>query len=407
MTVKYTQNTEKDALFAVKQVKEIIEETIKIRLFALPDRIGFSGIREDRSPNPGILTINGKLETSEKLTVQVGLIKIPENLKENEISKILDLQQQTGILQKNNEIIETVVKISTKPLGPIRVDQLKNRIKLLDKLAQYLQIRVNPESVNKDELLEKYKNVKELISPIFPHSFGFEITDKIAALLAETREILVAGLSIALTCESSVTTDFFLGLLAGELIKTGDTIGRYANSVIAIRSIPEIVAKAPGSLVLPALTLSFSSNSYERADEIDALMAILGSTGKSIVFSGSFKQQQAVFGSGQAKKPDPLSPLIVNLDLNDITIDGLIKFSIGNCTQGLSVAEKQSLLENTLDLIKNQSNANFNPDLIPCVVRSLHDNKSKETYILKNLIQKSESFRGLPKKIKTQRNPDL
>lgn len=405
MTIKTSLSTSSDKF--MRQIREMIEANTKLKVFDAPGYNEFFANREAKDQTPGVTSIFGKIDSTGNLVIYFGLIKLDDITIENQLQNLLELEVNTGILKKNENVVEVKAVLKLEPLTPIRAEQIQKQFKNINELSIFLKKALQPNTKDAKDLLDKYKNVRDFIDPIIPFEESAQIPENLLPLIREVIEMFKTGICMALSCESRITTDYFLKAVSSELISNGQSIGIFNNMNIAIRGISDVLSKAPGFLVIPSITLSFSTSNYERADEMDSLFAMLEHEEKSILLTGTFKQNQSIMGLGQAKQIDVLKPVVLNLESNAVSKTELIDFATAKYCNGLTDEIQNQIRKNTIAQIESVKGREIKNDLIPAIVKSQIQQQSTSDNYLNNLLNKNESFRGLPVHVQQKRNKGL
>jgi hypothetical protein len=263
---------------------------------------------------------------------------------------------------------------------------------------------------NHSELTKQYEKVRTFLSPVHPLD-----KDPEGMVYGKTREIadmLEAGISIAICSDNLLFTDFFLAALAREFTERRiSTLGKYKDAMLPIKNLLEVLTKAPGYVCIPSIALSFGSNPYDRGEEMDALMSLLTTERKALIFLGSQAEHSSVLGSGQGKQPDPLRPVIFRIREEDIGWEPVLAFALEREIKLSGPVEKSRLseIEHILtDLIsKNEIKYSDAGQVVPLISALLKDEERDPGKFLGLLKSQKESFRGVNQVNGQRRNPDL
>jgi hypothetical protein len=374
---------------------------VAYKLFTNSTWTGFSGPIGEEPKSGEILSVNTILNEA-TLTIEFGILKITDTENHTLPAKtLLDFVTRLGektTLVKKGDIYAVAIKVNCEqPLGITRRGQLIEKIKSIAEFTKYLQEAVAKPSKDYASLLESYKSVSGLVNPVMPLGEGFVIPQTMNAKAKEVTQLLKAGISIAITYQQKITSDFFLAILSKMLSKQGQTIGYYIESSLLTRGVPEVLEKAPGFLAVPSIVLSNGSNAYERGSEIESMMNQISRNGKPIVFLGTYSEHQGIFGSGQGIAPNPLMPVVVRSTM-DVAPDQLVAFAAEQeklAGFGVTDAALKEITATVMQLISSGDLNGANIDLIRSLVRSRIAGKDELTAFFKTLTAKKESFRGL------------
>ncbi|MBN1894354.1 ATP-dependent Clp protease ATP-binding subunit, partial [bacterium] len=142
--------------------------------------------------------------------------------------------------------------------------------------------------------------------------------------------------------------------------------------------------------------LSFGTNVYEMANEIQTLLHVLSSSRKSVIFTGTYPQLQSVFHGGQGGSSDPMMPVVRHTPA--MQMDPLIRFIIsrnGRKSGGLSKSQEQDLfglVQGSLSAVPRENRMRVLPALVN---REIHRVLSSGNAAVKATGQYALSINGL------------
>jgi hypothetical protein len=406
----YGNDAEMRLLTSISQIRNLLSPHVTFPLNFSGDRKGFSGAVLDREKYSEILSMNAKLATDQTLLVEIGIARIedktPVILKEL-LEELKLLGKQVRPLLTETGLAGVELRIGTDVLGPARILMLNTTLEQIKLFSHFIKESCgNPSS----DLTKQYEQVQTFLSPIQP--LASDPAGMVAGMAGKMADLLEAGISIAICSDTPLFTDFFLASLAREFtVRSPGTLGRYKDAMLPVKNLFEVLNKAPGYVCVPSIALSFGSNPYDRGEEMDALMSLLTSERKSLVFLGSQSEHSSVLGSGQGKQPDPLRPVIFRIREEDIGWEPVLAFALERESKLSGPVEKSRLseIEHILTDIITKSEIRYADagQVVPLISALLKDEERDPRKFLDLLKSQKESFRGVRRVNGQRRNPDL
>lgn len=402
MTHKVSENINRNPTVVLNQLKDLIKIHVSFNLKSSLSDPGFFGHVDDFSKSSGILSVKTSITHDDQILVTLGIIKLieePVSPYRGLLDHLSNLGEKVWLQQSEKDFYEIAFKVDPAPLGITRMEGLKQKIEEVIAISKFLQQTVVHPGEDFVKLAEKYKNIKTLLSPVYPMNERIEVGSTIESKVSEVIGFIESGICVAITSIQKLSMDFFLSAMSGALKFHGKTIGNYIENSLLLKGVPELINKAPGTVVVPSIVLSFGTNAYDRASEIDALLAILSKNGSPLLFTGNYAEHQSVFGSGQGHQAQPLQPAIIHIKYGDIPIESLIDFAIDreiSSKPAISKPDIEKLKTNILGLFQS-GELNFeNLDIIVSIVRRKFTGVELNVeQIFKIFKSQKETFRGL------------
>ena len=397
-------------LTTINQVKNFLSTHVTFPLNFSGDRKGFSGTVLDKEHYTEIISMNARLADDDRLLVEMGLSRIDENtvvFLKALLKELTLLGDKVPALVTESDLVAVEMRIGMEALGPTRIALINTTIEQIKLFSRFIRESVGNSS---SDLAKKYEQVKSFLSPV--HPLDKDPGGIIGRMAREIGDMLDAGISVAICCDTILFTDFFLAVIARELMNRRiSSLGKYKDAMLPIKNLLEILSKAPGYVCIQSIALSFGSNPYDRAEEIDALMSLLTMERKAMIFAGSQSEHSSVLGSGQGRQPNPLRPVIVRINEEEIGWDAVMSFALYRELKYHGPVEQPRLaeIENILDDITRNNRLRFADagQAVPLISALLRDEETDPGEFLGLLSSQKESFRGI-KRVNTQRrNPDL
>lgn len=405
---KYSEKIETNPGVAIEQTKEIIQRHVAITLFPNPSGLGFYGKAESETASPGIFTVNAKLLPGNQIMLALGVFKMVTNpfaSFKTLLEKMSRLGERVWITQAESGIFEIRLKIDATPMGKTRQENLQQKLIEINGIAKYLQSTVAERAP--EHLSELYDKIP-FLTPVIPCTIPEKMAKGLKAKINKCLKLFMAGIPLAITSENRVESEYFLSMLATQYIKRGENLGIYSEGSLLISGIQEVLKKAPGSVVIPSVVLSLGSNAYDRAGEIDSMMNQLARAGTPVIFSGSFDEHQAIFGSGQGQKAHPLRPAIIRLHSADFAFQNIVHFVVEQqykLNPALHKVDRKHVTEFILKLHSGEEVTADDVDLLPPLVKGfVNENDHQPEIISAFLKSQKETFRGLNVAGKKQRS---
>ena len=406
----HVRDAEVKLLTTINQVKNFVSTHVTFPLNFSGDRKGFSGTVLDKEHYTEIISVNARLSGDDRLLVEMGLARIDDNTvveMKTLLKELTLLGEKVPALVKENNLVAVEMRIGMEALGPTRIALINTTIEQIKLFSRFIRESVGNSS---PDLAKQYEPVKSFLSPVHPLEKGPGET--VGRMAREIGDMLDAGISVAICCDTILFTDFVLAAIASELRERRiNSLGKYKDAMLPIKNLLEILAKAPGYVCVQSIALSFGTNPYDRAEEADALMSLLTMERRALVFAGSQSEHSSVLGSGQGKHPDPLRPVIVRIKEEEIGWDAVLSFALYRELKYHGPVEQPRLteIENILEDITRNNMLRYADagQAVPLISALLRDEETDPAKFLGLLRSQKESFRGI-KKVNTQRrNPDL
>jgi len=397
-------------LTSISQIRNLFSPHVSFPLNFSGDRKGFSGAILDKEKYTEILSLNARLAEEHTLLVEIGIARIDDEtlvLLKALLEELRLLGKQVRAVLIENNLVGVEMRISTDALGPARIMMINTTIEQIKLFSFFIK-----ESCGKNhtELTKQYDKVQTFLSPVNP--LDKDPGGIVDGKAREIADMLEAGISIAICCDTGLFTDFFLAALAREFTERRiSTLGKYKDAMLPIKNLLEVLTKAPGYVCVPSIAISFGSNPYDRGEEMDALMSLLTAERKALIFLGSQSEHSSVLGSGQGKQPDPLRPAIFRIREEDIGWESVLAFALERELKLSGPVEKSRLseIEHILkDLIsKNEIKYADAGQVVP-LISALFKNEERDPGKFLDLLKsQKESFRGVNQVNRQRRNPDL
>jgi hypothetical protein len=402
MTDKVKEIIEANPNVVLNQVKDILKEFADFPLIPDPSGSGFLGRSENISKQQGILSVSVQLTPDNQLMVVLGIVKAvsdPDVPLKSILQQVSQLGEKVWLLQGDKEMYEVAFKVEASPLNYTRMEKLHQKVKEIVVLAKFLQESIVHPEEDHVKLTKKYEPVNSFLKPVFPINGELKPGDEIEQKARKVWNLLNAGVCVAISSEQKLPADFFLALLSKQLFDRGQTLGYYTSNALPARGVLDILAKAPGWVTIPSMSISFGTNVYDRASELDVLMATLANNSTPVLFTGKYAEHQTVFGSGQGHQSDPLQPAIVHLNPGEVSPETLIGYALHYYLNHPSVTTKARQLQVTamvMDLFHSGELTTANMDVLPSLIKGMvSDSNKKPEEILSVLTAQKETFRGL------------
>lgn len=397
-------------LTTISQVKNFLSTHVAFPLNFSGDRKGFSGTVLDKEQYTEIISVNARLSGDDRLLVEMGLARIDDKtvvLLKALLKELTLLGDKVPALVTESDFVAVEMPIGMEALGPTRIAMINTTIEQIKLFSRFIRESLGNSS---SDLTRQYDQVKSFLSPVLP--LEIETGEKIGRLAREIGDMLDAGISVAICCDSILYTDFVLAAIARELSdRRVNSLGKYKDAMLPIKNLLEVLTKAPGYVCVQSSALSFGSSPYDRAEEMDALSSLLTMERRALLFSGSQSEHSSVLGSGQGKQPDPLRPAIVRIKEEEIGWDSVLSFALYRELKYHGPIEQPRLaeIENILDDITRNNKLRYAEAglVVPLISALLRDEKTDPWEFLGFLRSHKESFRGIKRVNKQRRNPDL
>lgn len=397
-------------LTTINQVKNFLASHVTFPLDFTGDRKGFSGAVLDKENYTEIITMNARLSDGDRLLVDLGLACIDEGTAVELKALLTELTlmgEKVTAKITEGDLVVVEMRIAMEALGPTRMALINTTIEQIKLFSRFLREAVGNSSA---DLAKQYAQVKSFLHPVIP--LDEDPRESVIRIAKEITDMLDAGISVAICCDTILFNDFILAAVARELTeRRKSSLGKFKEAMLPIKNLLEVLSKAPGYVCIHSIALSFGSSPYDRGEEIDALMSLLSMERKALIFAGSQSEHSAVLGSGQGKHPDPLRPVIVRIREEEIGWKEVLTFALqrelnyhGPIEQP-RLAEIENILEDfTCHNMLRYADAG---QIVPLISAMLKDEKTDPGEFLHLLRSQKDSFRGIKTMNSQRRNPDL
>ncbi len=344
-----------DPAIVIHQIIGLIRQAVPIEMAVAPDGKSFRTGPGEKNRRKGLSAITCRLVEDGVLGIQFELLKAPRSVRisaENLFAHLSRFGDKVRLIppaqttDSGQSSLWVEMRVQAIPMTPTRSGVFLSELKNLESAAIALQDEL-PEDLADSDLLERYKNISEILECILP---GKESDDAFAPVLdawcGQVIDFMSGSLSIAVAIQHPVAGDYLLAHLARHLSSAGGTVGRLMVPSLNGKTLVDLAGKAPGIVAVPAACLNFGINPYEMANEVQTMLQLLAGSGKQVIFTGNYPQLQSVFHGGQGGTSDPLLPVIRHAP--DIPEDSMIRFSIdqvGWKSGGVPAALKSGLFD--------------------------------------------------------------
>jgi len=388
-----------------------------------PDGSSFHILREKGKIRPSIQEVYGQITAGNKLQVLVQLVKYRAGISVSdsfidgllETFKEFQLADPPRSCDPGQREIWFEFQGEATPIGPSRANAFLKKLEILNDVARRLQAHI-PVVLSDLGLDKIYKKHLDYLNPVHPcRADSIKGLSEIKEWARENHDFVAGQCSIALVSPHPVLTDFGLAVMAHAFQEKGSSLGRFVLAQLTPQSLLDGANKAPGTVVAPAERLTIGSNLYNISSEVRAMFSSLGSTGKAVVFTGTYEELQSVLGGGQGGRSDPLEPVVRRIP--DIPMTSLVQFAVqveGRRHGGLSRADEQKLVKEISDVLEKDSPAmryRLLPKLVARVLgdhsRGLTGSSVSLTSFRDRLKKPTETLSGLGHRPKTERAPHV
>ncbi|MCB2231729.1 AAA family ATPase [bacterium] len=304
---------------------------------------------------------------------------------------------------------------ATSPLSMSREAVLMAELEAIDNFARWVQSEL-PRQHSAAELERLYADFGQVLSPVWPLDQTND--DSIVTLgswACEVMDLLESSLNVAVAAESPIILDIAMASLARSAETRGVTLGMVLAPALSAKNIVELARQAPGRLVVPASRVALATSPYELGDQLQSLLSILSSSDKPVVFTGHYRQLQAVFHGGQGGVSDPLLPVVSYVP--DIPFDVLARFAVESAARqsgGVSGARVERAYETALDALRPLAETE-RQRMLPVIAARVtrHDdsemavNGESIAAFVNRLIGKQETLAGIHDKPRGRRKPQV
>lgn len=397
-------------LSTINQVKNFLASHVAFPLDFTGDRKGFSGIALNKEKYTEIVSMNARLSDGDRLLVDLGLARIDESTAVELKALLTELTlmgEKVTAKITEGDLVMVEMRIAMEALGPTRMALINTTIEQIKLFSRFLREAIGNSTA---DLAKQYAEVKSFLHPVLP--LDKDPGERILRWAKEIADLLDAGISVAICCDTILFNDFILAAVARELTeRRKSSLGKFKDAMLPIKNLLEVLSKAPGYVCIQSISLSFGSSPYDRGEEIDALMSLLTMERKALIFAGSQSEHSAVLGSGQGKQPDPLRPVIVRIREEEIGWKEVFTFALHRELNYHGPIEQPRLTEidNILDDIIRHNRLRYADagQVVPLISALLKDEKTDPDEFLDLLRSRKDSFRGIKTTKIQRRNPDL
>lgn len=194
-----------------------------------------------------------------------------------------------------------------------------------------------PKAYDDAKLRKTYKAFEKVLTPVFPSQRNnVSGVAELADWAQETYELLKSGFPVGISGETSVERQLALTLLAERCLTGNSSLGRLASSSIDPNKLPNLLADAPGFVVIPARALETNISPYERGDVIKNMLHTLIDQRLPCAFEGAYTELQSIFRGGQGAKHDPLNPAVCRIP--EIPLVALLHFAFEESARRLKIS---------------------------------------------------------------------
>jgi len=322
--------------------------------------VGDSGLSAIAEPEPGQRggVRGAQVSAAPKQQVVAVNLQLIEDAKglRVELRKLLELLDELGPegelaappAAERPESVWAKVQLKAAPLGPARQERLQQRLRAVERLADWLQEQ-RPQRLDTTALRQRYARLSELLAPVLPTLDATGDPDA-GAWAADTVQLLVAGVTVALEGSTAALQDAGLALLATEAGARGESLGRLVAPSIDTSNLLKLASKAPGWVALPASLIAVGGHAYELSNEIRGLLRNLSASGRAVVFVGSREELDGVFHGGQGARRDPLAPAVRRCP--SVALERLIPFAAQQAAHALDAPLAAAQLTKVADEVR-------------------------------------------------------
>jgi hypothetical protein len=333
---------------ALRQIAEALGGMIARRVEVAADGTSFRSCAP-AADRRGILSISGALVEGSVIQVRLELARVTSQAR----GAFVPLFRQLSALDEKVLILEPgesegggqtlAVELRTRasPLGFERETVLLGVVNKLDELARQLQTDL-PTPRQNPALEKLYKPLEKAALPVYPVADShWKNGSPRAQWASEVLEYLASRCSVALMAPSTVEQDFALALLARAGPLFGTTLGRVTVSPLNSLALLELVKAAPGTLAVPAVSMSVGNNPFELNSGLQSLLAGLQME-RAVLFFGAIGELRQVFRGGQGAVHSPTNPVVVHVP-QDVELADYVAFAVREAGRRLGgLSETQS-----------------------------------------------------------------
>jgi len=287
--------------------------------------------------------------------------------------------------------------------GGIQQSTFREQIGQIKRLADILcPVRRNEAELA--ALKKSYENFEGTLIPVLPWFRGDS-----APLPSDLRdwaehivEFLQAGLSVAIDAASDMEQALALAAVAEAEMNIGSSLALPKSVSIPCQLLLSLTEKAPGTIAVPARTLSMATNLYELNNETTSLLSALSNANTPCVFFGAYGELQNVFHGGQSGHNDPLSPVVCHLpDVDMAVLSAFAADHIARNSSAVAPGMIADITRETLDILRNNVPREKTRSLIGPLTRRIVATRARPgrpeapSEFVRDVAQRSETLGGL------------
>ncbi len=196
-------------LATISQVMHLLSTHVTFPLNFTGDRKGFSGNVLDEKKYTEIISVNARLSDSDRLLVEMGLARIDDNtavLLKALLKELTLLGDKVLASVTENDLVKVEMRIGMEALGPVRIALINTTIEQIKLFSRFIRESVGNSS---PDHAKQYEQVKSFLSPVSP--LDKEPGETIGRLAREIADMLDAGISVAICCDTILFTEFVTG----------------------------------------------------------------------------------------------------------------------------------------------------------------------------------------------------
>jgi hypothetical protein len=404
----------------VIQLANLLSSALDIQISPASDYQSFRSVKAD-AKRQGIGQIIGEYIDGSTFQVRLEILSTPHEIKlpaNDFISLLSELGEKAKIIVPADKpdrgtYLWLGLGVEAKPLSMTRCIMINSELTKIDAFARELQEHI-PEGKEYQHLVELYRQVDNLLKPVFPMQMEGRMLDPVwREWLDECLDYVHANLPIALVSEYPLQLNYCLALLASELESRDLSLGRLSVPSINARNLSELGLKAPSIVVIPSAAISIGSNIYEISNEMSNVMTLIRDGGLRFIFMGSFAEHQSAFHGGQGNTPSPLLPVICNLPPEG-DMEAVLRFSVDDAayrSHGLSRREKNRLVTRLQEQMSGMDH-DRQMQMLPLLLnRNLNltaeADQQRSGAFIRRISILSETFSGLEPKPGNQRSASV
>jgi|GEM_PF-640622 len=304
---------------ALRQVAGIFEKAADMKGWCAADGTAFQSSKATGEQAQGICAASGRLSEQRTIEIEIDLVHAPETVSIH----LGFLMRHFAVLVERARMLPSKplpggmcalrfgVSVMAVPLSPGREAALFDQIKAFDAAARSLQQRISP-SVDRGSLKTQYKDFAGVLDPVQPLGIDpLSIDPSVDLFIKDVIELLDTGFTVAVAAPFPSEMACALACLARAHLEKGISLGMVVIPAVPPKALLELLAKAPGRMVVSSDRVCLGTNPYDRPGEMKGFLGSLSAAGSPMIFTGSMEELQAVFHGGQGARPDPLRPVVM------------------------------------------------------------------------------------------------